>query len=197
MTRDAADYRVVSDPVYGYVQVPSRLYAAVDSPIVQRLRRVAQTSLTATVYPSATGTRFGHALGTMYLAGRAWDAAWSNASDTARCSFRVELEREVPLLKTALDEDRASFEEEVRWAVMGVGLLHDLGPPAFSPRLLRRRGGAPIDRRAQRRITATTRACTCRTMPGSPRTAERRSRSRRVASARPTWTRGTGRTSPA
>lgn len=44
----------------------------------QRLRRVSQTSLTAYVYPTATGNRFEHALGVMYLADRAWQVIWSH-----------------------------------------------------------------------------------------------------------------------
>jgi hypothetical protein len=68
----------------------------------------------------------------MYLAGRAWDAAWANAADAARQDFRAALTNEVPSLGTDIDTDVASFEEEVRWAVMGVGLLHDVGHPPFS-----------------------------------------------------------------
>lgn len=123
--------RVVRDPVYGYVRLPDRLASVVDSRIFQRLRRVAQTSLTSTVYPSATGTRLEHGLGTMHLAGIAWRAAWSNAAPRTQEEFRRQLERDVPALRT-VNTDVSSFPEEVETAVMAVGLLHDLGHPPFS-----------------------------------------------------------------
>lgn len=125
-------YRVIRDPVYGYVQLPEELDRVVDSPIVQRLRRISQTSLTSAVYPSATGTRFEHALGTMFLAGRAWTAAWNNASESARGAFQRTLSSEVPDLVSERDEEAIGFFDAVRIAVMAVGLLHDLGHPPFS-----------------------------------------------------------------
>lgn len=120
-------FRVVRDPVYGYVQIPEALYPIVDTAPVQRLRRISQTSLTSSVYPGATGSRFEHALGTMYLAGRAWDSAWNNASQRVRAAFEAALRDEVSELQVS-----DQFEDEVRWAVMAVGLLHDVGHPPFS-----------------------------------------------------------------
>lgn len=124
-------YRVVRDPIFGYVRLPDRLEPLVASPTFQRLRRVAQTSLTSAVYPSATGTRFEHGLGTMFLASRAWTSAWRNAAVSTATAFRNALLREVPILAES-DQERIPLEEEVEAAVMAVGLLHDLGHPPFS-----------------------------------------------------------------
>src|SRR2546421_11689190 len=63
---------VIRDPIYGYIPLSDELANLVDSLLFQRLRRIAQTSLTNTVYPSATGSRLEHSLGVMYLASRGW-----------------------------------------------------------------------------------------------------------------------------
>lgn len=124
-------YRVVRDPIFGYVRLPDRLEPLVTRPVFQRLRRIAQTSLTSAVYPSATGTRFEHGLGTMFLASRAWKSAWRNAAPSTQTHFRSALIAEVPVL-AELDEEHIPFDEEVEAALMAVGLLHDLGHPPFS-----------------------------------------------------------------
>lgn len=128
-------YRVIRDPVYGYVHLPDRLRDVVDSPIFQRLRRIAQNSLAQTVYPSATGTRFEHALGTMQLAGKAWDSAWTNAEADVRASFARTLGHTLPAysLPTRGDDvDLDAFAETMRLGAMGAGLLHDIGHPPLS-----------------------------------------------------------------
>src|SRR4051812_31189138 len=76
--------RNFADSVYDYVAVPESLLAVVDDPHVQRLRRVSQTSLTSSVFPSATGSRFEHALGVQQLASSVWNEAWSKAPHPLR-----------------------------------------------------------------------------------------------------------------
>ena len=118
--------RLIRDPIYGYITVPSRLEPFLSHPLFQRLRRVGQTSLTQTVYPASTHTRFEHSLGTMYLARRACLAALSNASTPARKAFFEAIDRDnFPLPGS----DR---EETVADALACVGLLHDLGHPPYS-----------------------------------------------------------------
>lgn len=56
MTKD----RLIRDPIYDYITLPADVAGIVDHPLFQRLRRVAQISLTASVYPTSTGTRFEH-----------------------------------------------------------------------------------------------------------------------------------------
>jgi HD superfamily phosphohydrolase len=54
--------------VYGFITIPSELiFAIIDHPYFQRLRRIRQLGLTDFVYPGALHTRFHHALGAMHL----------------------------------------------------------------------------------------------------------------------------------
>lgn len=45
-------------------------FAAVDTPVFQRLRRVRQLAMTHLVYPGALHTRFEHSIGVRHIAGR-------------------------------------------------------------------------------------------------------------------------------
>ena len=54
--------------MYGFITIPSELiFAIIDHPYFQRLRRIRQLGLTDFVYPGALHTRFHHALGAMHL----------------------------------------------------------------------------------------------------------------------------------
>ena len=60
--------KVVNDPVYGFISIPTDLiFDVVQHPFFQRLRRINQLGLTSFVYPGAVHTRFHHALGAMHL----------------------------------------------------------------------------------------------------------------------------------
>lgn len=64
--------KIVNDPVYGFITIPSELiYDLVEHPYFQRLRRIKQLGLSEYVYPGALHTRFHHALGAMHLMGEA------------------------------------------------------------------------------------------------------------------------------
>jgi uncharacterized protein len=61
-------HKILNDPVYGFITIPSELiFAIVDHPYFQRLRRIKQLGLTDFIYPGALHTRFHHALGAMHL----------------------------------------------------------------------------------------------------------------------------------
>lgn len=99
----------IRDPVHGPISVTPLEREVIDHPLVQRLRRVRQLGFGEQAFPGATHTRFLHSLGTMHLAGRAFD------------SVARDLEF-VP--EAALDRLRA--------ALRLAALLHDLGHPPLS-----------------------------------------------------------------
>lgn len=64
--------KILNDPVYGFISIPTPLlFDLVEHPYFQRLRRIKQLGLSEYVYPGALHTRFHHALGAMHLMGQA------------------------------------------------------------------------------------------------------------------------------
>jgi len=59
----------IRDPVHGYIKVTEVERDLIDSPFVQRLRRIHQLAGSYLVFPGAVHTRFEHVIGTMHLAG--------------------------------------------------------------------------------------------------------------------------------
>jgi HD superfamily phosphohydrolase len=60
--------KIINDPVYGFINIPSALvFDLVSHPWFQRLRYIKQLGMTHLVYPGALHTRFHHALGAMHL----------------------------------------------------------------------------------------------------------------------------------
>lgn len=98
--------KIINDPVYGFVAIPTGLvFDLVQHPYFQRLRYIKQVSMTHLVYPGALHTRFQHAIGAMHL--------MSMALETLR-SKGIEI---------------SIGEEE---AVLAAILLHDIGHGPFS-----------------------------------------------------------------
>ncbi|MFA4875869.1 MAG: HD domain-containing protein [Methanoregula sp.] len=60
----------VRDPLYGFVGLTETEVKLLDTPPLQRLRRIKQLANAHLVYPSAMHTRFEHSLGVMHIAGR-------------------------------------------------------------------------------------------------------------------------------
>jgi len=77
----------VRDPLYGYIDLNDAEQSIVDSPEMQRLRRIQQLGLSNMVYPSGTHTRFQHSLGVMYLAGKFSESL--NLNDERRQELRI------------------------------------------------------------------------------------------------------------
>ncbi len=61
-------FKIVNDPIYGLIEIPSGIiYDLIEHPYFQRLRRINQLGLTHFVYPGATHSRFSHSIGAMHL----------------------------------------------------------------------------------------------------------------------------------
>lgn len=102
----AAKYKIINDPVYGFISVPDPfIQQLIDHPYFQRLRRIKQMGLAHYVYPGAHHTRFHHALGAMYLMDEA--------------------------LKVLRDKGVAISPQEHQGALIAI-LLHDVGHGPFS-----------------------------------------------------------------
>ena len=99
-------FKLFSDPVHGFISVPKNLIMdLIQTPEVQRLRRIRQLGVGHLVFPGAEHTRFNHALGAMALM---QDALAS------------------------LSEKGTPISPEEQTAALAAALLHDVGHGAFS-----------------------------------------------------------------
>ena len=98
--------KIINDPVYGFVKIPSDLiYDLIEHPYFQRLRRIKQLGLSNLVYPGALHTRFQHVIGAMSLTVQAIEV---------------------------LRGKEIEISDEEKEAVCAAVLLHDMGHGPFS-----------------------------------------------------------------
>ncbi|MFO8231989.1 MAG: HD domain-containing protein [Longimonas sp.] len=99
-------FKIFSDPVHGFISVPKNLLMElIQTPEVQRLRRIRQLGVGHLVFPGAEHTRFNHALGALALM---HDAL------------------------TSLSNKGTPIAPEEHTAALAAALLHDVGHGAFS-----------------------------------------------------------------
>ncbi len=81
----------IRDPVHGYVRMTEVERELIDSPFIQRLRRVHQLAGSYLVYPGAVHTRFEHVVGAMHVAGKISEslAAESEINDDQMQEIRL------------------------------------------------------------------------------------------------------------
>ena len=102
---------LIADPIYNYIPFTASDQSTrhesteqdiIDSPWMQRLRRIHQLQSARWVYPSAEHTRFQHSLGTMHMAGEFARHLYQSLSavcpDVPSCNFIEELLRIAGLL---------------------------------------------------------------------------------------------------
>lgn len=100
--------KLFRDPIHNVIQfdmsddVERMLFSLIDTPEVQRMRRVCQLGLASFVYHGAEHSRFGHSVGTQHVAKRMFDSANSTPDPFERAVTRA------------------------------AALLHDVGHAAFS-----------------------------------------------------------------
>ena len=98
--------KIINDPVYGFIAINHPLiFAIIEHPYYQRLRRIQQMAMAQLVYPGAVHTRLHHSLGAYHL----------------MCNAVTELRGKGVVI---------SEDEEI--AVKSAILLHDIGHGPFS-----------------------------------------------------------------
>ena len=84
--------KIINDPLYGFINIPSELiFDVIETPVFQRLRRINQMGLADFVYPGALHTRFHHALGAMHLMGRTLDNLRDKGHDISAIEYESAL----------------------------------------------------------------------------------------------------------
>ncbi len=65
--------KTIRDPIHGNITLSDIELKLLDTPQLQRMRRIKQNGLCYLIYPAMNSTRFEHSLGVMHLAGRVAD----------------------------------------------------------------------------------------------------------------------------
>ncbi len=84
--------KIVNDPVHGFIEIPRGLILdVIDTPVLQRLRRIKQMGQGYMVYPGAVHTRFNHALGAMHLMRQALDVLRRKKVEISKKEYKAAL----------------------------------------------------------------------------------------------------------
>lgn len=62
--------KIIRDPIHGDIRLNEIEVELIDTPAMQRLRRIKQNGFCYLIYPAMNSTRFEHSLGVMYLANK-------------------------------------------------------------------------------------------------------------------------------
>lgn len=113
-------FNEIRDPIYAFVAFDDQEKEVLNSPPVQRLRRIHQLALQSWVYPGATHSRIEHSLGVMELATRVYNVV------TNPENVHPEIRRLMPNLNDPMQVDY--YRRVIRMAA----LCHDIGHLPFS-----------------------------------------------------------------
>jgi HD superfamily phosphohydrolase len=142
--RSLAYWGFIKDPIYGYIRLTEVERNIVDTPAVQRLRRIRQLAGAEYVYPAANHTRFEHVLGAMYLAGVVADSLPVNMSSDEKQNVRLAaLLHDVghapfshlfePMLQKFLHKNH---EDMSSWIISDSGLADAISKQGYDPKEL-------------------------------------------------------------
>jgi HD superfamily phosphohydrolase len=106
--------KIIHDPVWRTIRLEPHEVILVDSPLLQRLRRIHQLGLASYVFPGANYTRFEHSVGVLHQTQRVIEAIKRNARSRS-LAIRRHLSQQEPILPS----------EEVLLRV--TALTHDVG----------------------------------------------------------------------
>lgn len=126
-TSDALKHRhdkSIKDSVWGMMHFAPDEMALINSPIVQRLRRVKQLGFSYLTYPTAEHSRFSHTLGVTHVVKNLLRSIDDMA---ARQSHFHVGNVEIPLFNIAASEHR-----QLKQSIVHAAILHDIGHVAFS-----------------------------------------------------------------
>ncbi|MGI6383229.1 MAG: HD domain-containing protein [Tissierellaceae bacterium] len=98
------------DPVHGFIEVRPLEKKIIDTEAFQRLRNIKQLAMTYLVFHGAEHTRFGHSIGVMHLASRAFRSALQNSAYN-------------------MDDSKIEWYDQI---LRLIALTHDLGHAPFS-----------------------------------------------------------------
>ena len=136
----------IRDPVHGYIKITEAERDVIDTPFVQRLRRIHQLAGAYMVYPGAVHTRFDHVAGAMHVAGQIAEALslWVDLSPDAIQEIRLAaLLHDVghgPYSHTfeevLADKTATTHEDISRRIIMETSIRDVLSRHGFSPKKL-------------------------------------------------------------
>lgn len=117
--------KVITDPVHADIYITELERRLIDSPPLQRLRRVRQLGNAHLVYPSATHTRFSHSIGALRVAQDLIDAVADNRDGPHHDRDLLDEWAESPNLAGGVRKIDICLAEAATLARLGA-LLHDI-----------------------------------------------------------------------
>jgi HD superfamily phosphohydrolase len=129
--------KIINDPIYGFIKLPSDLvFDVISHPAFQRLRHIRQLGLTDLVYPAALHSRFQHALGALHLMGRVLDTLRQKGTEISAEEYEA-----AQLAVLLHDMGHGPFSHALEHALLP-GIKHESLSYLFMERFNQEYGGA-------------------------------------------------------